>query len=317
MKLIGGQQLNPEPGDHSLYAELFGRLPEEVRHDGHAIRYVGYESRLQGGPHVRFLGAEVDAIERVPDRMVAWELNDTTWSIWRSGQDRNVADWREEIRWLWRDVGNGRATGEFCAHGPPTWRRTGDGVPRDVLMVANACFSVDGYGPQDDVQLVDYDSAWPDGFSEMARWLRCQSGPTMALRVEHYGSTSIPGMPAKPVIDILVEVPSFQEARKWAIPLLNDETWEYWWYSDHMVFIKRREFLGPRTHHIHMAPRTHAIWNGLVFRDYLRTHSADAGRYADLKRRLALDHRQDREVYTEAKSVLVNEITTKALRMSE
>jgi len=64
-------------------------------------------------------------------------------------------------------------------------------------------------------------------------------GPGVALRVEHYGSTSIPVCPAKPIIDILVEIPSWEEGRKRAIPVFNSPEIEYWFYNDHMCFILR------------------------------------------------------------------------------
>jgi len=62
-----------------------------------------------------------------------------------------------------------------------------------------------------------------------------------------------------------------------------------------------------------MAPAGHEIWNGLAFRDYLRSHPEDAARYVALKRELAGRHRTDRERYTEAKGAFVREMTEKAL----
>jgi len=242
--------------------------------------------------------------------MIGWELTDTDWTLWRTEQGRLVSDWHEDIRWQWRDSEHGGTTGEFCAEGPRDWGR--NRVACEMSIVANAYFASNGSGPQDDVQLVDYDRSWPEQYGEMAGWLRRELGQTLALHVEHYGSTAIAGMPAKPVIDILVEIPSFQAAKRRAIPLLNRHEWEYWWYSEHMVFIKRREFMGQRTHHIHLAPREHDLWKSLAFRDHLRVHPDDARRYADLKRHLASTHRHDREAYTEAKGALVAEITAKA-----
>jgi hypothetical protein len=223
MKLVGGQQLDCALGDHSLVANLFGRLRTELRDTGDVLRYVGYESRSENGNNARFLGVEVNSFDRIPQDMIAWELTDTDWIIRCPTQARFSAEWQEEIRWQWRDAQHGRTTGEFCAQGPPDWGRSG--VDREVLMFSNAYFAADGSDPQDNVELVDYDSSWPEQYNDMAAWLRRELGPGIALKVEHYGSTAIPGMPAKPVIDILVEIPSFHEARKRAIPLLNNPLW--------------------------------------------------------------------------------------------
>ena len=183
----------------------------------------------------------------------------------------------------------------------------------EFRITSNAYFHPEK-SADDDVHLADYDASWPRQYNEMARFLRESLGPKTALRIEHYGSTSIPGIPAKPVIDVLVEIPSFEQARKSAIPLFNRPECEYWWYMDHMCFIVRHELMGKRTHHIHMAPAGHRIWEGLAFRDHLRARPSDAARYADLKNELARQHQTDRERYTQAKAEFVSEMTAKALQ---
>jgi GrpB-like predicted nucleotidyltransferase (UPF0157 family) len=124
-------------------------------------------------------------------------------------------------------------------------------------------------------------------------------------------------MPAKPVIDILIQIPSFSEARRVLIPIFNKHEYEYWGYDDHILFIKRKEFLGTRTHHIHAAPAGSRFWEHISFRDYLRTYPGDAGRYAALKHKLAGRHTTNREEYTVAKGEFVKEITEKALHLSK
>ena len=81
-----------------------------------------------------------------------------------------------------------------------------------------------------------------------------------------------------------------------------------------MCFIVRDEVTGIRTYHIHLAPAGHRIWEGLAFRDYMRTHSGDAARYVALKLDLAKCYQKDREGYTDAKEAFVREITDMALR---
>jgi len=181
-------------------------------------------------------------------------------------------------------------------------------------MTANAYVAPGQTGCDDSVHLVDYDPAWPEKFNEFSDWLRERLGPDVALKIEHFGSTSIPGMIAKPMIDVLVEVPSFPEAKQRALPSLNNEKWEYWWYSDHMTFVRRDRLMGPRTHHVHMMPRGRDLRSRLAFRDYLRSHVEDASRYATLKRQLAKSHQTTREHYTDAKAVFVNEIVAKVMR---
>lgn len=306
MKLVGRHQINAVPGDHSLYVDVFARLPKELRCAGDRLRYIGYEAVSRQGTCVRFIGAEAAPADAIPTGMEAWDLTEESWTIRREECSPRVAH-QEAIQWLWRDDST---IGEFLAHGPDDWRR--DGVPAEVSMISHAWFATDGEGPDDQVVLADYDPSWPDRFTALSEWLHRVLGPDMARRIEHYGSTAIPGMPAKPVIDMLVEIPSFPEAKRRVVPLLNSPEWEYWWYSDHMVLIKRREFLGKRECHVHLAPAGHEVWKGLAFRDRLRAHPEDAKRYAELKRKLASAHQRDREAYTEAKRALVNEITAKA-----
>jgi len=69
--------------------------------------------------------------------------------------------------------------------------------------------------------------------------------------------------------------------------------------------------MGIRTHHVHMAPRGHTLWEGISFRDYLRRHPGEAARYAALKRDLAARHAHDRERYTQAKTQFVREVMAK------
>jgi GrpB-like predicted nucleotidyltransferase (UPF0157 family) len=239
--------------------------------------------------------------------MVGLEMRGDSWSV----LDHGGAAWVGSLDWKWRSG----VLGDFTAKCPAGW--TVDSCSTlDFHISANAYCVRDG-GPDDEVQLADYDPLWPERYEEMAAQLRDSLGPDLALRIEHYGSTAIPGVPAKPVIDIHVEVPSFEAARRSAVPIFDRPEYEYWFYSDHMVFIVRDDFMGRRTHHIHVAPSTSRIWEGLVFRDHLRTHPADAARYVALKRALAQRYATDRERYTEAKTEFVHEVLAESLSPSE
>jgi GrpB-like predicted nucleotidyltransferase (UPF0157 family) len=227
----------------------------------------------------------------------------------RNGRGETI--WREEISWRWQrrgELGPKSFLGEFDAFGPEEWGVGREGRKRSFSLFAHSPYDLRKSTIDDEVRLADYDPAWPEQFEKMAVWLRERLGPKVVLRIEHYGSTAIPGMPAKPIVDILIEIPTFEEGRRCALEILGDETWEFWKYDGHLVFIKRACPMGRRMHHLHLAPAAHKIWNGLAFRDYLKAHSEDAKRYAALKYRLADAHRNDREGYTQAKSEFVEVI---------
>lgn len=215
------------------------------------------------------------------------------------------------LAWRWREPAP-RFLGEFAVRLPAM-----PGLPpvsgeREFWLSAHAYVAPGAAAANDEVHLVPYDPSWPQQFADFAGWLKAELGDDFARRVEHYGSTAIPGMPAKPIIDVLVEVPSFVEARRRLLPLFNDVQWEYWWHAEHMVLIRRERLMGQRTHHVHVAPAGHRVWDGLGFRDYLRAHPQEAAAYAALKHELAAHWGQDRERYTEAKTAFVHEIAVKA-----
>jgi GrpB-like predicted nucleotidyltransferase (UPF0157 family) len=269
---------------------------------------MGYESVTSGECDTRFLGVEVNRIGDVPEGMIAWDLNSDTWRVF-GGQGAKI--WQGQFDWQW--FASKRTVGEFTTQCRLHWMTCDAHSISEFHITSNAYFEP-GKDADDDVLLVDYDESWPQQFEETAQWLRDSLGSDMALRVEHYGSTAIPGMSAKPVIDVLVEVPSFAKAKRRAIPVFNCPECEYWSYSNHMIFIVRDGYMGKRTHHIHMAPRGHDLWKGLLFRDYLRTHQEEASRYVALKNKLAERYSTDRERYTDAKTTFVEQVTAKALQ---
>jgi len=305
LKLIGGLQRGTvAPGDYRFYIDLFDRLPREVGEDGKLTRFVAFDNLADGDGRTTFLGIEVDRIDYVPEGMIAWDLGPDCLTVLETvgGETRIVS--QDGLDWSWRDVCC-RTTGEFSTPGD-----------QHFAMTANS-YVVPGRQPPDEqVYLVDHDPSWPAASDEISRWLFDRLGPDVALRIEHFGSTAIPGMPAKPVIDILVQIPSLAAAKQAAIPRLNLPEWEYWWYSDHMVFIGRDTLMGRRTCHIHMMPAGEEFDRRLAFRDYLRSHPKDAARYAELKRKLAQTHRDNRENYTDAKAAFVQDIVAKANRGS-
>jgi len=164
--------------------------------------------------------------------------------------------------------------------------------------------------------MVKYDLRWPELYLQEAAFLERLFGKDMILRTEHFGSTAIPSLASKPSIDILVEIPSFDEAKKIILPVLEQKGYVHLWQSDrsvgHMMFVKGYGpdgyIQGMQLYHLHMAPADHPIWECLLFRDYLREHPEARKEYEGLKYGLAEKFRTDREAYTDGKEEYVNRI---------
>ncbi len=144
-------------------------------------------------------------------------------------------------------------------------------------------------------------------FAEQQARVAVILGPWLAAPIEHIGSTSVPGLAAKPVIDMLAPVWSLACAQQ-AIAPLTEDGWLFW--PDDPCRTYRLWFLRPRpearTHHLHLIehddPHARAL---IAFRDALRAEPGLRAEYASLKDRLAREHRQNRNAYTNAKSEFV------------
>lgn len=315
MRLVGDVRRRGADWEMAEFAGLFERLGANAEGGGVVTRYLRYYGEAEGRAKVRFFGIEVESVEHISRGMVALELGEDTITVLDPGRIGPSVVWQGDLTWKWLER-SGAPVGEFAARVPDDWTSQPDPRPVGFVLSANSYFER-GRASDDDVHLVEYDPAWPAKFSEMADRLRHTLPPDIAVRIEHYGSTAIPGMPAKPIIDILLEVPSFAEARRTLIPVFNRPECEYWWYNDHMTFVIRKEFMGTRTHHIHAAPVGHRVWQGIVFRDYLRAHQDEAARYGGLKRELAERFAADREAYTDSKDDYVRDVTARARRAVE
>ncbi|HKO99425.1 MAG TPA: GrpB family protein [Pyrinomonadaceae bacterium] len=168
---------------------------------------------------------------------------------------------------------------------------------------------------REEVSLEAYNPDWPKLFADEADFLRATLPGTIVRRIEHFGSTAVPGLAAKPVIDLLVEVSSFEETKKEVVPVLEAQGYDYFWRTDVKVpypwFVKR-DPNGKRTHHIHMVKADSKWWDRLYFRDYLRIFDDDARRYEELKRTLVERYPNDRKAYTDGKSEFIVALTKKA-----
>ena len=149
------------------------------------------------------------------------------------------------------------------------------------------------------IEIAAYDPAWPGRFAELGREFRAGLGG-VALRIDHIGSTSVPGLAAKPIIDLQVSVAAFEPLEAFKLPL---ERLGYVYRADNPERTKRyfREPPGRRRTHVHVrrAGGFSEQW-ALLFRDYLRAHGEVAAEYGAVKRRLAVRFVDDRHGYTDA-----------------
>jgi putative glutamine amidotransferase len=166
-----------------------------------------------------------------------------------------------------------------------------------------------------DFGIAEPDPGWPARFEAEARRIRQALGDT-AVRIDHVGSTSVPGLPAKPVIDVQVSVASMTPRGTYVDPLVAaGYVWTVDpWDDTHEFFSTAEDAEGHRSAHIHVCAAG-SVWERrhLAFRDWLRAHPDDAAAYSALKRQLAADHRRDVHTYTHGKGAFVRSIEAKAL----
>ncbi len=188
--------------------------------------------------------------------------------------------------------------------------------PGDILLyiggktafIRRAYRAIAGMGAEA-VQVLPYDRAWPGAFESEADRLRGTLGDA-AVAIEHIGSTAVPGLSAKPIIDMMLAVEDFDAAR----PLVHRiEELGYWYCGENGIprrhYFIREDEAGHVTHHLHtledtsLEARKHRL-----FRDHLRAHPADRNAYGELKQRLAAAHGRDRDAYQQGKTALIERI---------
>lgn len=164
------------------------------------------------------------------------------------------------------------------------------------------------------LQLVPYREEWPRLYEQEAEGIRTAIGAHI-LDIQHVGSTAIPGMIAKPILDIAIAVESFEAAAVCIAPL---EALGYRYRGENGI--PRRHYFvrgypmgspagGPRTHHVHMVEIASTGWKDLLsFRDALRADPALAREYAELKLRLAAKHANDRSAYQDGKADFIRKV---------
>ena len=174
----------------------------------------------------------------------------------------------------------------------PGWEITADSERRDLIRIA------------------DYDPQWPLRFEQWRERLQAVLGET-AVGIEHVGSTSVPGLPGKPIVDIQISVRDLEDESCYQ-PQLEQSGVQL--RSRDILHRYFRPFPGqPRDVHVHVCTRA-SVWERehLLFRDYLRTHAGARDRYAAAKRQAAAFWADDGWAYTDAKSDVILSILAEA-----
>ena len=165
------------------------------------------------------------------------------------------------------------------------------------------------------VEIVNYDLQWPTLYEKEKALIQKAIG-NITVRIEHIGSTAVPGLGSKPIIDIMAAVNTLSDAEQCIEPL---QSIGYEYVPEYEASIPERRYFHKghppkeQHYHLHMVELTSDFWKKhLLFRDYLRTHPKIAQKYHQLKKRLALKYGSNREGYTEAKTSFIKSIVAKA-----
>lgn len=160
--------------------------------------------------------------------------------------------------------------------------------------------------PQHKVLVVPYDSEWPHLFQVEAERLQNALGD-LVVDIQHIGSTSVPGLSAKPILDIAIAINDFEQGFD-LVPAMN----ELGYIFRGEVGVPGRHFftLGrPRTHHLHMYEAGSSNWKDrIAFRDRVRSNPAKAQEYAELKARLAVEFPNDISAYSAGKQEFIERL---------
>jgi len=165
----------------------------------------------------------------------------------------------------------------------------------------------------------EYRDYWTNYYREEEDTLKRILGESI-ISINHIGSTAVPNLPAKPTIDILIEIKDNTDIQAIITDMeLNNYIYSYQPQkpAPHMMFMKGYNSHGfeEKVFHIHI--RYKGDWDEIYFRDYLINHPESSGEYAKLKIRLSKLYKHDRDAYTLAKTDFIKEVTEKARKESE
>ena len=184
-----------------------------------------------------------------------------------------------------------------------TERRVGDEDHQVIRWVGEAA------PPADPILIVEPDPKWPAEFEREAVTIRSALGG-LIVSLEHVGSTSVPGLPAKPIVDIDVQVPDSSNEDAY-VPALTSVGYRHVlrepWWNGHRMLVRGD---GGVNLHVFQAGSPEPLRH-LLFRDWLRTHPDDRDLYAAAKRRLAVETVDDPDSYNLDKNAVIDDIYTR------
>lgn len=173
---------------------------------------------------------------------------------------------------------------------------------------------IGGVEPRE-IVIAEYDPAWPQQYEAHARVIMDVLGSTL-LRIEHIGSTAVPGLAAKPIVDIVVVVPNSADESSY-VPQLGAVGYSLR-VREPSFFEHRMLRTAARDVHVHVfSPAAPEIGRCITFRDRLRRSAEDRARYEAVKRRLAAQSWPDMNAYAEAKTAIVESIMAAAVAADE
>ncbi len=158
------------------------------------------------------------------------------------------------------------------------------------------------------VIIVPYNPLWPRLYDEESRRI-LEATPDAIVAIEHIGSTSVPGLGAKPIVDIMAGVGSLSDATRCVEPLSR---LDYVYKPEHEVALPDRRYFSKPGYHLHMVDLGSEFWiRHLVFRNALRDNALIADEYYKLKVAMAEKFRTDREGYTESKTDFIRSVVAR------
>lgn len=165
------------------------------------------------------------------------------------------------------------------------------------------------------IQISSYSRDWPIFYEREAAHLVNLVGEERIFRINHFGSTSVAGLAAKPTVDILLEIRRNSDVPA-IVEIIEQSGYLYSYQPDnpppHALFYKGYTLRGFKGQAVHLHMRYPGDWHELYFRDYLRTHLEACQAYEQLKRELAGKYRFDRDGYTNAKGEFITAMAEKA-----
>ena len=163
------------------------------------------------------------------------------------------------------------------------------------------------------IKIVKYDNSWINYFNNEKQTILNILGEKNIIRIVHFGSTAIPNMSSKPIIDILIEIPSKKNLRKEITKLLISNGYNHMKnHSTHLMFVKGYNKTGydDIRYHLHIGTiKEEQLWDRINFKDFLIDNPLVAKEYEKLKLKLSKKYKFDREAYTDGKSDFINNIT--------